>query len=224
MKRTLIVSFALIALLFAACSSDPESIPLGPAPEYIQETEEYKVIDHKTMVIGGGIPEWVTRYIDGGVRGVEAMPMYQDSYVFIGNDKGSNLKALQQWVNGFTVDQDLARMVSSRVQLRFANAAAGSPDDEYGRYFENVVKNVTDVSFSGARKETDFWLLKRFFKADGVTTDREEYECFVLVTINKELLQRQIDIILDRVEDSTELTQDESSAVLRVTEVFYEGF
>jgi hypothetical protein len=224
MKKILFFSLILAAFLFAACSSDPDAVALGPAPEYIQETEEYTIIDHKTMVIGGGIPEWVTRYIDGGVRGVEAMPMYEDSYVFIGEDKGTNLNALKQWVTGFTVTQDLARMVSSRVQLRFTNAAAGSPDDEYGRYFENIVKNVTDVSFSGARKETDFWLLKRFFQADGQTTDREEYECYVLVTINKELLQRQIDIILDRVEDTTTLSADESTAVRRVKEVFYDGF
>lgn len=224
MKKMLILSLAVAALLFAACSSDPKAVPLAPAPEYIQETDQYKIIDHKTMVIGGGVPEWVTRYIEGGVRGVEAMPIYEGVYVFIGEDKGTNLNALMQWVNNFTVTQDLARMVSSRVQLRFANAAVGSPDDEYGRYFENVVKNVSDVSFSGARKETDFWLLKRFFKDDGVTTDREEYECYVLVTIDRNLLQRQIDIILDRTNADLTLTRRETTAVERVKEVFYEGF
>ncbi|MDR2901103.1 MAG: hypothetical protein LBV20_06245 [Treponema sp.] len=224
MKKMLVLSIALAALLFSACSSNPDIIPLGPAPEYQQQTDAYIIIDHKNNVISRDIPEWVTRYISGGVREVEAMPIYQNAYVFIGEDKGTNLQALKQWVSNFSVTQDLARMVSSRVQLRFTNAATGSPDEEYGRYFENVVKNVTDVSFSGARKETDFWLLKRYFQADGQTVEREEYEYFVLVTIDRSLLQRQIDDVLDRANAATQLSDEESAAVIRVKEVFYEGF
>jgi hypothetical protein len=222
MKRFLILAAA--ALLFAACSSDPHAVPLGPAPEYQQETDTYTVIDHKTMVIDEDVPEWVTRYISDGVRGVEAMPLYQDAYVFVGEDKGRNLNALRQWSANFTVAQDLARMVSSRVQVRFATAATGSPDEAYGRYFESVIKNVSDASFSGARKENDFWLLKRYFEADGKTVNREEYEYYVLVSINKELLQRQINDILNRANADIALTGDQSDAVIRVKEVFYEGF
>lgn len=224
MKKGFIFFLILAALLFTACSSNPDTIPLGPAPEYQEKTDAYTVIDHKNRVIGQDIPEWVTRYIAGGVRGVEAMPIYKDSYVFVGEDQGTNLNALRQWVVNFNVAQDLARMVSSRVQLRFANAAAGSPDDEYGRYFENVVKTVSDASFSGARKEMDFWLLKRFSNSDGENSGREEYEYFVLVSIDKALLQRQIDDILDRANAAVTLSRDESTAVNRVRGTFYEGF
>jgi hypothetical protein len=224
MKRLFIVLLAFAALLLAACSSDPDTIPLEPAPEYVTETENYKVIEHKNMLIGQDMPEWVTRYIADGVRGVEAMPIYKDVYVFIGEDKGSNLNALKQWVSGFSVAQDLARMVSFRVQMRFANAATGNPDDEYGRYFENVVKTVSDTSISGARKENDFWILKSIFKDDGKTVDREEYEYFVLVSVDKNLLQRQIDAVLDQAVADAAPTRDEVIAIERVKTIFYEGF
>jgi hypothetical protein len=224
MKRILIISLVLAALLFAACAGDPEPAPLGPAPEYQQQTDAYTVVDHKTMALGQDVPEWVTRYMSDGVGGVEAMPLYEGKYVFIGEDSGTNLNALRQWSTGFTVAQDMSRMVSTRVQARFAGAATGSPDDEYGRYFESVVKSASDASYSGARRETDFWVLKRFYEADGKKIDREEYDYYVLVSIDKELLQQQIDDVLDGVELDTAPTEEETTAYDRVKEAFYEGF
>ncbi len=224
MKRTLIFSIVIAALVFAGCASKSKSTTLGPAPEYQQKTDAYVVIDHKTKAVGQDVPEWVTRYISDGVTGVEAMDQYKNKYVFIGEDSGTNLNALRQWSSGFTVAQDMSRMVSSRVQARFAGAAAGSPDDAYGRYFENVVKSASDASYSGARKETDFWILKRFFKADGKSVDREEYDYFVLISIDKEILQRQINDVLNGVKVDTPPTKEQATAIDRVKEAFYEGF
>ncbi|QQO09247.1 hypothetical protein [Breznakiella homolactica] len=226
MKRIAVLALIAGALVMAGCASKPaeQTQTLPPAPEYVERTDTYQVIDHKTKAVGQDVPEWVTRYISDGVSGVEAMPQYNNKYVFIGEDSGTNLNALRQWSTGFTVAQDLSRMVSSRVQARFAGAAAGSPDDEYGRYFENVVKSASDATYSGARKETDFWLLKRYFKADGKTVDREVYDFYVLVSIDKDLLQRQINDILDGVNVDTPPTREQSTAIDRVKEAFYEGF
>jgi hypothetical protein len=214
------------ALALSACSSKPKAQPEspGPAPEYRETTETYVVIDHKTKAIGQDVPEWVTRYIADGLTGVEAMPAYREKYVFVGEDTGTNLNALRQWSSGFSVAQDLSRMVSRRVQDRFAGAAAGSPDDAYGRYFENVVKSSSDATYTGARKETDFWLQKRFFKADGKTVDREIYEYYVLVSIDKAILERQISDVLNNVNADIPPTPEQATAYDRVKEAFYEGF
>jgi hypothetical protein len=152
------------------------------------------------------------------------MSAYRDKYVFVGEDTGTNLNALRQWSSGFSVAQDLSRMVSRRVQDRFAGAAAGSPDDAYGRYFENVVKSSSDATYTGARKETDFWLLKRYFNADGKTVNREEYEYYVLVSIDKATLERQINDVLNGVNADTPPTREQATAYDRVKEAFYEGF
>jgi hypothetical protein len=115
-------------------------------------------------------------------------------------------------------------MVSTRVQARFAGAAAGSPDDAYGRYFENVVKSSSDASYTGARKETDFWLQKRYFNTDGKSVSREVFEFYVLVSIDKTLLERQISDILNGVKVDTPPTREQATAIDRVKEAFYEGF
>ncbi|MDL2229002.1 hypothetical protein LJC14_02005 [Treponema sp. OttesenSCG-928-L16] len=223
MKKFLIV-LAAAAIAFAACSSTPEETAQTPPPQYVEQTDTYVVLDHKTKALGQDVPEWVTRFISEGVTGVESMPAYKDKYVFIGEDMGSNLNALRQWATGFTVNQEMSRMVSTRVQGKFAGAAVGSPDDEYGRYFENVVKSVTEASFSGARKESDFWLLKRYFKADGKSVDREEYEIYILTTIDKALLERQLDAVLEKAESDSSPTTEQKTAIDRVKEAFYEGF
>lgn len=220
MKKLIVVlTAAAVAVVMATgCASKPEQKTLatkGPA---------YEVIDHKTMAVGGDVPAWVTTFIEGGAQAVEALPAYTDKYVFIGEDSGTNLPALRLWIQNFNIAQDLAQMVSLRVQTKFAGAAAGSPDDEFGRYFENVVKNTAEARFSGARKETDFWVLKRFFKDDGKTVDREAYDVYVLVSIDKASLESQIEAILTGTVADRPLTREQQTAVDRVKESFYEGF
>ncbi|MDR1373957.1 MAG: hypothetical protein LBJ24_03200 [Treponema sp.] len=217
MKKILVAAFVISLLVLAGCASNK-------APEYVEKTKAYEVLDHKTMAVGQDVPGWVTRYIDGGLVEVEKMPDFQNKYVFIGEDSGTNLNALRQWTSGFTVAQDLSRMVSTRVQARFAGAGAGSPDDEYGRYFEAVVKNASDATYSGARKENDFWILKRYFAGDGKSVDREVYDFYVLVTIDKNSLEQQINAILNGTRADTPPSREQAVAIDRVKEAFYEGF
>jgi hypothetical protein len=217
--------FVLIAaaLLAVSCAGSPRPAVIE-APDYVERTESYVVLDHKAKAVGQGVPDWVTLYISNGLAGVEALPEFQDKYVFIGEDTGTNLNALRQWSSGFTVAQEIARMVTTRVEAKFVGAAAGSPDAAYGRYFEDVVKTLGTASFSGARKENDYWLLKRYFRSDGRTVDREVYDFYVLVTIDKAILERQIDEVLNRTRDDPALTREQATAVDRVREAFYEGF
>lgn len=218
--KKLIVALTAAALVMSAvsCASKPEEKTMakkGPA---------YEVIDHKTMAIGGDIPAWVVTFIETGVQGIEAMDAYKDKYVFIAEDSGANKQALSLWMTGFNVTQEVARMVSTRVQSKFAGAAAGSPDDEFGRYFENVVKSAAEARYSGARKENDFWVMRRYFKEDGKSIDREEYTMYVLVSIDKAMLQSQIQAVLDGTAADTPPSKEQQTAIDRVKESFYEGF
>jgi hypothetical protein len=218
--KRMIVAALVLAAVFAGCKSKPE-----PAPEYAEKTDAYEVVDHKTKALGQGVPDWVTWYISDGLTGVETMEPYKDKYVFIGEDSGTNLNALRQWSTGFTVNQEISRLISERVESKFAGAAVGSPDAAYGRYFENVVKSVSEASFSGVRRESDFWLLKRYFKADRKTVDRESYDFYVLMTVDKAVLERQINAVLDSAKAADPAqTSEQKRAIDLVRQSFYEGF
>jgi len=216
----LIVSIVAASIAVMSCGSAPEE----KKPIEKKAVAKFEIIEHKASAIGGDVPEWVQTYIYDGNTGVEKMEKYKDKFVFIGEDTGTNLNALRLWAQGFNVAQDLARLVSMRVQAKFAGAAAGSPDDEFGRYFENVVKNVSDAKISGARKETDFWIFKRYFKVDGKTVDREVYDYYVLNTIDQETLKKQLDAVLNGTTPDKPQTKEQKAAVDRVKEAFYEGF
>jgi hypothetical protein len=213
----------LTAIAFAACTSAPA--PAGQPEKAKKAAPKYEVVDHKTMAIGGDIPEWLSVYMNDGVTAVEALEKYKDKIVFIGEDSGVNLPALKLWVQDFNIAKDIAKMVTTRVQAKSAAAAAGSPDDkELGRYLEDVVKASSDATFTGARKENDFWILKRYFKPDGVTVDREVYEVYVLTTIDRASFKAQLDAILNGTAAKKPVSKESQTAIDRVKESFYEGF
>jgi hypothetical protein len=220
-KKSIIVLFIAGVVLFSGCKSQAKAVK---APDYVEKTSAYEVVDHKTKSVGRDVPDWVTLYINDGVHGVESLPQYKDKYVFVGEDTGTNLNALRQWVSGFSVNQEISRLVSSRVQAKFAGAAAGSPEAAFGRYYENVVKTLGNARFSGARKETDFWIQKRYYKARSRAVDHEGYEFYVLVSIDKPLLEEAVNQALNGVESDEPLTREQKTAVDRVKEAFYEGF
>ncbi|MDR0554703.1 MAG: hypothetical protein LBG76_07900 [Treponema sp.] len=206
---------AIIALVSMACASGPKTGPSG----VVEETSEYVVINHQAKDFGGSVPEWVSLYATEGITAVESLDQYKDKYVFIGTDTGKNINALRQWSKNFTAAQEMAVMMTRKVEAKFAGAAVGSPEEAYGSYFESVVKNVSGATFSGARTEADYWILRRY-NAD----QREEYTYYVLITIDRKLLDQQVIGIINGVKADKPLTREQETAVDRVKEAFYEGF
>jgi hypothetical protein len=221
MNRTVFAA-AFIAVLGGCAGGAGEKS--GEVPRYEEKAEAYTVVDHKTKALGEEIPEWLSRYINGGLSDIENMGEYKDKYVFIGEDSGSSLNALRQWSAGFSVAQDFSRLVSSRVQARFAGAAAGSPEESYGRYFEDAVKTSSDASYTGAQRESDFWLLRRYFEEDGKTVKREVYDFYVLISIDRPLLERRLKEILEGIRPEPRPARDQAAAVERIRENFFEEF
>jgi HEPN domain-containing protein len=190
----------------------------------VEEAEVSEITDHQYREEGRGMPVWVDRYIGGGLRQVEELSQYQDKFVFISRASGANLKALIQWAEGFQAEQDLPRMVSARIEARFTGAAVSNPDEEYGRYFEALVKNAADAVYSSARAEERYWIKKRYFDAEGTPVEREEYDYYILVTTDREVLERQIRSVLNRTSGEPPPTREQNSAIERLKASFFEGF
>jgi hypothetical protein len=223
MKKFPLLPALLAAVLFAACFGSPRA-KLGPEPEYTEEAEVSEILDHQDMGEGRGMPVWIDRYMGGGLRAVEALPQYQDKFVFISMAAGAHLKALLQWAEGFQAEQDLPRVVSARIEARFISAATNHPDEEYGRYFEALIKNSTNTVYSSARTEERYWIKKRYFDAEGTPIEREEYNYYILVSADREVLERQIRSVLNRTAGDPPPTRDQNSAIERLKASFFEGF
>jgi hypothetical protein len=214
-----------IILLFS-CAGTPGGTPAPALPSLPYTTDEapYQIIEHGAGNLKEDLPDWVARYIADGISGVEALPRYADRYVFIGVNSGANFAALNHWAAGFTVAQDFPQLVSLRVLSRFIGDGQRSPDQDYGRYFEAAVKTAADTLYSDAFREAGFWLLKRYENEDDTADPREVYDFYILISIAKEMLQPQLNQVLLNAAEGLTLTRDQTGAVNRLRESFYEGF
>ena len=198
-RRGIVLALIATALVFSGCASKDE-----PEPKELEAKVKSEVLEHKGTALGvNQLPVWVETYIAEGVLAVEKLSSYEGSYCFIGEEAGTNLDALQVWVSSFDIPSEIAANVSTRVNALFTGAASGSPDGEYGTYFENIVKTSSGASYSGASKVNDWWVMTRRYDPDQKKKYVDEYRCYVLYTIDKDLLDRQVLEMMDKVATET---------------------
>jgi hypothetical protein len=213
------------ALVFFSCVGEPPKIIIKPGASGTSPPprEEYQFLNYQGAETGGEIPEWVSRYLEGGSRNVERMEFYRDSWVFVGNNRGTNFKALGHWAEGFTAAQDFPRLAAVRIEERLLGAASLYPDDEYGEFFEALVKKASDAVYTGAIKESVFWVLRRQDNEETASA-RERYDFFVLVTIAKSEFQAQVHAIMEGIHTNVPPTRDQTAAINRIKETFFDLF
>jgi hypothetical protein len=213
--------------LFSACASRQRVIPppvTGPGWDMPQK-ETYSIEDYQGSESDEEIPRWVNRYLEGGIAGLEAMNEFAGTYVFVAENSGTNFNALTQWVLRFSPDQDIAQLVARRVQARFPGSDTGSPDHDYGRYFENLVRSAADVFYEGAERKGDFWFQRKYPTGDSENPEEEEtYVFLVLLTIDQTALETQLEPVLATAIDGIQTTRDQSSAINRLRASFFDGF
>ena len=236
------IPLLLAAFLLTACTLQKGKIIFVPDPvqnaqqEQTGSSSSWQIIESQNGSGEDGLPAWVRSYLDRGVRGIEALEAYRDKYVFIGKNRGDNFNALQQWANGFTVAQDLPRLIVQRVEQRFVAEVALYPDDEYGEYFAYMIKRVSDGEYPGAVKEDTFWTKQRKIPAKAETEENadsetppenvivERYEFLILVNIDREAFQTQIQKIMADIRTTTAPTKNQTTAINKIRQTFFEGF
>ena len=237
MKQYILLLFAVF--IFAACVEQKSAVIFYPNSAQDMQPEPYPlqswlIIESENGSTEAEIPEWVNSYFSGEARRIENLNQYRGKYVFIGENWGENLSALQQWAGNFTVLHDLPRLVATRVERRFVTSAYLYPDDEYGQYYENLIKKVSDGEFPGAVKEQTFWVKREL--AEDITDDDEYaesgqmdiatklYEYLILVSIDSEILKNQLIKIMNEVNTAVPPTREQAAAINRVQQNFFEGF
>jgi hypothetical protein len=238
MRRVLI--WLLAVVLLTACASKKNNILFIPDPEQDNlhgqtDLPEYRQIMESENGPGeSGLPAWVRSYLDGGVRGIESLDAYRAKYTFVGKSQGDNLNVLRQWANGFTATQDLPRLIAQRTERRLVTAAVLYPDDEYGEYFERFIKIMSDGEYPDALKEETFWLkqkIKAVSEADAFDDNLpqkdiffERYEFLVLMSIDRETLRKQIEEIMAGIKTKASPTRNQTHAINKIRQNFFEGF
>ena len=219
MKRFLTVLICVFAIftMFTSCASKQDEDPVA---RELEGTVETVVLEHKGTALGVNVlPVWIETYINEGITGVEKLKTYEGKYCFIAEEISNNLNAGLAWAEGVNMSQTIARNVATRVESMFTGASSGSLDGEYNTYFENVVKTITDIDYSGAKEAGEWWVLVRRYDNDVRKKYTDEYRIYLLYTMDKEYLDMQIMNAIEAVEKENAVSSDKSVVIDNVKEI-----
>ena len=222
MKR--IVLCAILAqVLFASCQSRLERLLPGTSLGHETITRTYTIIDYKDRASGGNMPEWVDLWLNSNIQGIEALGRFNNRYVFIGRNEGVQLNPLHMWREGFSPELDFPRLAAARIERRFTSTTA-HPDDEFGAFYEALIRTASDAVWHGTVSEDDFWIRRRYTPYEEFEQELETWEFLILLSIDKDIFASQVIDIFDRVNPVPSPTSAQVSAANRIKADFFNGF
>jgi len=211
-------------VLLSACTTNSggRAYELPVIPDETKTARIFTIIDYKNKITGDAIPEWVNAYLNSGLREVEALRSYQGNYVFVNRNEGNNFNALQLWKDNFSADLDFPRLAAARIEARFS-ASVPYPDDEYGAFYEELIRAASDASWTGAITKDDFWSRKNYPPSE-TESELENWEFLILVTIEKSLFSSQLEKIFENIKLIPPPDKTQIAAINRVKAQFFEAF
>jgi hypothetical protein len=199
MKIT-IKGFAFLAVLTvlvaAACSSGPKS----------------KIIElkNKGTEMGVASPDWIRTYTGYGMARLQSQATYRDKYCVIGEETGANLQFVQAWADNFSAQQRIGAMLRTTINAEYAARvrAAFPPATPPGKgvveeenphqpEIDDLLLAIVNVSYYGAQRENDWWSLRRHPDPEDKDAYTDIYTVYVLYTIPKIELNRQVAMAME---------------------------
>jgi hypothetical protein len=216
MKKIALLSVLVILLaLTMGCASKPATTDKPqPTPEPVK-VEDWVIVDHKMKDFGGALPDWVSMT----PIQLEKTDKYKDYYVFIEDSTGKDLEGIKLWATGFSAASNIARMVSLRVNDKFAGAAVGDKN-QLETYMEQVVKSVSEAQFSGLRTEGDYWIKKQ----NKTNPSQVEFRYLFLLTVPRSEIDAAIQRSMDGASKNVPKTPEKERAIENVKNLMNEGF
>ena len=216
----------LIALCLTVCAGQ-ERLVFTPDSDYkdiFLHQNNLLEIENIIETKGGpgkeNIPEWLINFINSGTEEVERMEFFTGQYCFIERTEGSNFDALNKWADHFSVFHDFPKLAGTRIERRMVSSASLYPDDEYGAFFEMMIKTAFAAEYSDDFFKDSFWIKK----GTNLNEIGYIYEFFIIISIDKEIMQTVINNIIDEVLTAVNPTRVQSSLIRRLQQTFFEEF
>jgi len=162
-------------------------------------------LENKGTSMNVATPDWIKTYTANGISRVQAQSEFKDKYCVIGEESGVNRQFVLAWADNFSAQQRIGAMlrttIASEYQARVqglaqstggATTSAGSNSGDYRQEIDSVINAIVNVSYSGAQREADWWSLRRRYDPDQKGIYSDEYTAYVLYTIPKAEMNRQV--------------------------------
>lgn len=189
-SRYLFGALAVLTIItLISCSSKPRA--------------QYVELENKGTALGVSAPDWVRNYVGHGITRVQAQREFSDKYCIIGEESGTNRQFVITWADNFSAQQRIGAMLRTTIASEYQARVSGQADtvgitgtsmteSVYQQQIESVINAVVNVSYSGAIREGDWWSLRRRYDPDNREVFTDAYTAYVLYTIPKVELNRQV--------------------------------
>jgi len=223
----------LTTIIFFSCVSNADNffIPV-PEPWYFERSvtigvDINSIIETKDGASAEFLPEWLLAFLEGGIDAVEMLHLFNNKYVFIGVNKNVNFIVVNRWADFYSPVQDFPMLAAVRIENRMILTSSLYPDDEYGFFFERLVKNAYNAVYPGVVKNDTSWIKINTENDIDESINRnpsEIYMSFVLFSIDKPLMQDIIRNLITQTLETVTPSANQAVAVNRLRQNFFEGF
>jgi hypothetical protein len=226
-KKFIIVVFSICVLVLCSCvSREKNTPPVIPAVNNNTPINDLigieDIIETKDGAGNAELPAWLLSFDNGGIAAVENMEQYHGKYCFIGRNGGVNFEALLKWADNYSTAQAFTRLAAARIENRLTSTAALYPDDEYGAFYEKLIKKSFDAEYQNASAEDTYWVKKMgTSEANGF---QDTYDFFAFISIDKTIMQDVIKNMIAEVYAEVSPTRAQNNAILNIQKIFFEGF
>jgi len=162
-------------------------------------------LENKGTALGVSTPDWIKTYVAYGITRVQSQPDYRDRYCIIGEETGTNQQFVLAWADNFSAQQRIGAMLRTSIHSLYqakvdgnAQSLSGSTTSSgfvagaYQQEIDSTINTIVNVSYSGAQREADWWVLNRRYDPDQKDVYTDTYTAYVMYTIPKAELNRQV--------------------------------
>jgi len=206
-------AFFIISILLFSCATGSSNIV---------------ELETKGTAFGISTPDWVKLYLDGGVSALQALPEFKDKYCIVGEETGVNRQFVLAWADQASAQQRIGSLIRTNIASRYQAAVTGQSQSGaqneavYQQEIDIVLSAIVNVSFSGAQREADWWSLRRRYDTDNKEIYTDEYTAFVLYTIPRAELNRQVALAMETSLSKDSVLYDITIALAR--DIFLQGY
>jgi hypothetical protein len=185
-------------------------------------------LENKGTVMGVPTPAWVKLYLEKGVSALQAQVQYKDKYVIVGEESGVNRQFVTSWADMASAQQRIGSLLRTNIASRYEAAVTGAAQygveisGDYKQEINNVLSAIVNVSYSGAQREADWWSLRRRYDPDNKEQYTDEYTAYVLYTMPKAEMNRQIAFAMENAAQKDSALYDVTIALAR--DILLQGY
>jgi len=221
----------LFIFIFFSCAAQNNFLSFPPPEKSLYENEKSVEIENITgsrdMEREPYLPVWLSAYFAGGIEEAEKLEEYAGKYLFIAANQGENFAALSRWAGNFSVEYDFPMLAAVRIEKRMNVSNSIYPDEEFGIFYETLIKNAYSGEYHGTVKEDTYWIKTKVIDDNGEPENAalpEVFIFYVLISVDVDEMRDIVYNLFSQALTSSAPARAQAAAINRLEQNFFEGF